>query len=313
MQAVTRPSLAFQCGRLATISPTASDSPTQLLYSAVVTPSFLIGCHRSGTTLLRYLLDTHSRIACPPETKLLTALAKTVSYPQTVPALRTIGVTEKDLLVELGTVFSRMMEAYTVSRKKQLWVDKTPNHYTIIDQIDRMFHNQARYIFLVRNPFDTIVSLEKFFLNLSDNHEDPEIRNVAIRYGNGRMAWAQYWKEVNERILLSVARYGSRTLLIKYEDLVNSTPKIIDQVFDFLSVNREPKVIESALKSIHDLGYQDRSILKTSAVHSNSLFTGWSKMNKTERTIIWNSVSNVASWIGYTEDADLCSWSQSDR
>ena len=38
-------------------------------------PGFLIGVYRSGTTLLRYILDSHSNIAVPPETNFLYPLA----------------------------------------------------------------------------------------------------------------------------------------------------------------------------------------------------------------------------------------------
>jgi len=38
-------------------------------------PAFIIGVYRSGTTLLRYVLDCHSRIAVPPESVFLDPLA----------------------------------------------------------------------------------------------------------------------------------------------------------------------------------------------------------------------------------------------
>ena len=38
-------------------------------------PIFLVGIYRSGTTLARYVLDSHSRITCPPETAFMAGLA----------------------------------------------------------------------------------------------------------------------------------------------------------------------------------------------------------------------------------------------
>src|SRR6266508_1904763 len=38
-------------------------------------PIFVVGCQRSGTTLLRLILDAHPNISCGPETRFLTDLA----------------------------------------------------------------------------------------------------------------------------------------------------------------------------------------------------------------------------------------------
>src|SRR3954462_15908459 len=46
-------------------------------------PAFLVGCHRSGTTLLRRLLDSHPHIACPPESKFIAGFEAFLTYPQT--------------------------------------------------------------------------------------------------------------------------------------------------------------------------------------------------------------------------------------
>jgi hypothetical protein len=53
-------------------------------------PVFLIGCHRSGTTLAHYLLDAHPHLACPPESKFLAGVQALVDYPQAANALYTL-------------------------------------------------------------------------------------------------------------------------------------------------------------------------------------------------------------------------------
>src|ERR687887_297180 len=42
--------------------------------SAPQGPIFIVGCHRSGTTLLRLVLDSHPDVSCGPETRFLTEL-----------------------------------------------------------------------------------------------------------------------------------------------------------------------------------------------------------------------------------------------
>src|SRR2546422_8303911 len=64
-------------------------------------PVFLVGCHRSGTTLARYLLDVHPNLACPPESKFLAGLEVFLDYPQVETALNTLGFTEEEVRLEL--------------------------------------------------------------------------------------------------------------------------------------------------------------------------------------------------------------------
>lgn len=41
-------------------------------------PIFIVGCQRSGTTMLRLILDSHPRISCGPETRFLEDMERIV-------------------------------------------------------------------------------------------------------------------------------------------------------------------------------------------------------------------------------------------
>ena len=266
-------------------------------------PTFLIGCHRSGTTLLRYILDAHDRIACPPETKLLSALTKVLGHPQTVPAMRSLGISRAQLSLELGCAAARILESYAIRNSKQRWIDKTPNYYAIIEQIDEMFDLEAQYVFLVRHPFDSIVSLEEFFGTPSEFHGDPDIARVAMRYGYGRIAWVNYWREVNERILFATSQLGSRAILLRYEDLVSCPQPIVRRLLEFLGEPADQDLIEKAFKVAHDDGFQDNKIRRSNAIYRTSVRRGWGAMNDEERSFVWQLIGSLAGSFGYTSSA----------
>jgi len=52
--------------------PSAAPAPSALGSPAMSGPPiFVVGCHRSGTTLFRLILDSHPAISCGPETRFL--------------------------------------------------------------------------------------------------------------------------------------------------------------------------------------------------------------------------------------------------
>src|SRR5262245_59554276 len=111
-------------------------------------PIFIIGCRRSGASLLRYLLDTHEDIACPPESKFVSALVSFLQCPTTLDGLANMGLTKTDVTREIGRMVSSIMSGYARRKGKARWADKTPSYHRILDFIDDIFEGQVLYVFM---------------------------------------------------------------------------------------------------------------------------------------------------------------------
>src|SRR4051812_31229152 len=64
-------------------------------------PVFLIGCPRSGTTLLRMILDSHPNVACPPESFFLLDLEKMWSSEDAIKGLQEMGYEREHVRTKL--------------------------------------------------------------------------------------------------------------------------------------------------------------------------------------------------------------------
>jgi len=108
---------------------------------------------------MRYILDAHPRLACPPESKFLLAIQCLVAHPQILHGLESLGCSIDDLLVDFGRLAGGILGRYASQVGKPRWVDKTPNYYSLLPLIDRMFERNCLYVFITRHPLDTIESL----------------------------------------------------------------------------------------------------------------------------------------------------------
>ena len=78
---------------------------------------FVVGCQRSGTTLVRLLLDSHSRISCGPETRYLKNLAPLVD--QEWPRLQRYGLSQDEWLARIRTLFAGVHADYAAGRGRR--------------------------------------------------------------------------------------------------------------------------------------------------------------------------------------------------
>src|SRR5579885_528706 len=142
-------------------------------------PFFIVGCPRSGTTLLATLLDRHSRICVPPETHFfyferdweLFSKGDPVSdldaYRKINPRINDLRFDNEKISRLLGggspgpkAFFEALMADYTERAGKKRWGEKTPDHLLKLDSILGHFP-EAKIILITRDGRDVVDSLRR--------------------------------------------------------------------------------------------------------------------------------------------------------
>ncbi len=262
-------------------------------------PVFLIGCHRSGTTLARYLLDSHPHLACPPESKFIAGLQEFVEYPQAWAGLATLGVSSGQIYAGLRTLICTFLGGYAQGQRKRRWVDKTPNYYRILPFLDNVFEAHVLYMFLIRHPLDTINSMNAHFGSPLDAHDDPEIYRFVQSYGRGLFTWARYWNEVNGCLAQFAQAFPGRCHIFRYEELVRSPEETLQSALAFIGETYPPDLIHKAFSGSHTVGYMDKKIAITTGITASRV-DKWKRWPASQVDSLWNVVSETAVALGYS-------------
>jgi len=137
-------------------------------------PFFVVGCPRSGTTLLRMMLDGHPRLAIPDESHFVLGLAprwwvrrrvvlddllrhpKVLAWDVDPGALAAEARTRhpRSYAEQVAAVFS----AYARLRGKSRWGDKTPGYVSHVETLARLFPD-AQFVHVIRDGREVARSL----------------------------------------------------------------------------------------------------------------------------------------------------------
>jgi len=200
---------------------------------------FIVGSQRSGTTLLRLMLNAHSDIAIPEEggfwMPLLRDCRKQGTYIQSDPQFHLWKLDPVSLFDELrgrDTVHLRDLMGVAYSRfalagGKRISGDKTPSFFRMISILADLFP-EARFIHLFRDGRDIYLSRRKY---------NPAMGNVSVQ--------ALEWVHKVRKIRLDLHHLDpSRFMELRYEDLVAAPSQKLKSICLFLGLSYEPRMLE---------------------------------------------------------------------
>jgi hypothetical protein len=206
-------------------------------------PIFIVGCSRSGTSLLRDLLRSHPRLSFPPESHFIPRFFRGWGDPATAEEAQALG----SRILRLATVrrweLELRPEAFRSCRSfadilevlygefarmdgKRRWGDKTPHHVAEIPELARIFPD-AKVIHIYRDGRDVALSW------LARYYGPRNLHSAAVA-----------WRDLVSAGRRDGPRLGSAYTEVSYEGLLEHPERTMRAVCDFL---REP-FTDSVLK-----------------------------------------------------------------
>jgi hypothetical protein len=226
-------------------------------------PIFLIGTHRSGTSLLRRIVDSHVNIACPPESFFLENYASLASNPDVLCGLENLGFNGEQAKQGLAVSSSFFHEAYRLAKNKPRWADKTPQYVFCLDNILGLFGRESQFIFIFRNPLDVAYSIWKRGWSFG-RYSDNSLENTCM-----------YVADAISKQVDFLARNRSSCHVVKYEELVDNPAETLTHICAFLHEPWDPNML-TFYDSHHDFGTEDPVVRGTRGfVKSADNWRGW--------------------------------------
>ena len=231
-------------------------------------PAFILGHARSGTTLLSWLLDSHSNIAVVPENYLCHLLLdedttpRSEIYERPIPIVRVghnlegLGETRSTFLRRIAHLIDGIFSDYTARQGKKRWVDKEIFVPRSLDLLDAVFGYNAQYIYIVRHGLDSAFSASERF---GWSRGTPITRETSHNLRN----YLRFWIDNNELYADFHELNQKRCLLVRYEDLVTNQEPVARRILEFLDEPWQPSIFEDMQRQDHNPNMGDNKIMAT--------------------------------------------------
>src|SRR5262245_3325275 len=212
-------------------------------------PVIVLGVPRSGTALLKEMLNHHSELAIPSESNFIPALWDRHFRRRSIETLfadlkyvrriREWGINLEDvrrLLPEkpgFADVLQAVYRSYAESRGKSRFGDKTPMYLEYLELLEQVFP-RAQYVHIVRDGRDAALSYNEL------PHRPPP-----WAYPRGLADFATRWRDgVLRARHFATAQAVGRYFELRYEDLIAEPEARLREICSFLGLRFEANMLQ---------------------------------------------------------------------
>ena len=237
---------------------------------------FVVGVARSGTTLLRLMLDAHPDLAMTPETGWLGAALKALqrgvppdafinaitsepNWPDMEMSTSELGYVLAQADVSPGGMLRAIYWEYARRHGAKRVGDKTPlNGTRMIDIME--FLSEARFVHIIRDGRDVALSLRDLWFGPG---RDPEI---------AALFWLWHIREMRQQ-----AQFLPYYMEVRFEDLVTDPQRVLRQISEFIDLPFHPDQLRAherasaRLTELKDVQWPNRLITREQRLEIFSL------------------------------------------
>jgi hypothetical protein len=268
-------------------------------------PLFIVGCPRSGTTLLQRMLDTHPEMAIAPETHFIRrfwvrrdeygdlrdeeAFGRLVSDVLSIPEVADMRLNTDVFRTATARIersvpalFALLLESFRAQRDAKLVGEKTPNHLLYMETLQRFFPG-CRFIHIIRDPRAVVASWRNVPWSSGSTRSDTHVWRRYIR-----SAWKQRLR-------------GGALHVVRYESLVTAPEATLRRICRFVGLDFSPAMltyhqVESSTLNLEREPWKRGAAV---AVYERSTVEWRNNLSPTEVAEIERIAGVEMMWLGY--------------
>lgn len=223
-------------------------------------PIIVGGCVRSGTSLVRRVLDSHSRVYCGPEVKFFQDFYgdygdDPIKTSRFFPSARRM-VTEQHLMNTVGRSFVALHRRAAARDGKRRWADKVPENVLHLKDWESLLGDDWVFVQMVRNPLDTLASIKE-----AEFHSaiPPDLDGRIGMYKRYTLAGLEFREQ-----------HPERHHMIVYERFTQDPKQVVSDLMAWLGEDFE--AVQLNFNSVrHQSGLEDQKVRETAEVHAKSV------------------------------------------
>lgn len=261
-------------------------------------PIIIVGCQRSGSTMLGAILGSHSKIVAIPEAQFFVDCMP--SLPETQIDVRAVEQSVKEhyrfkiwnyklpkLLTEFKyypEFFKWLVSSYAKDEHNKVplaWVDHQPGHVKNIAKIKAFFPN-VKVIHVVRDGRAVANSI------------------IPLDWGPNSINRAAYFWEQRIGYGLAVQRYLGKEscITLRYEDILQNPDFSTKQLCQFLGFEYEDKMLEAGGLKVPKFTEKQHSLVGGQL--SEERINGWqAELKKRDIEIFEKLTGDLLTYLGY--------------